>query len=136
MKRLLPLLLLLLSSAVLAESGAYRVEVIVFRNLLTSAVAAEVSELRSFSQYPALEDTGVALELTTQKADVSDGQLPAETGELLRPDLPEDLRVVNEKGNAMDTAWRRLSSSTELPAIGLHRLGAKPHRLLPARAYS
>ncbi len=111
MKRLLPLLILLVSSAVLADSGAYRVEVIVFRNLLTSATPAEVSELRSFSRYPALEDTRRAVSLAADRADVSEVQLPDELNEVLRSDLPDDLRMVNEKGNAMDTAWRRLRSS-------------------------
>ena len=91
MKRLLPLLLLLLSSAALAESGAYRVEVIVFRNLdvLTESVGTE--DLRSFSQFPSLEEP-------TQP-------------EVLRYDLPDDLSVVTQKSTRMDAVWRRLRSS-------------------------
>jgi hypothetical protein len=103
MKHLLPLLLLLISSAVLAESGIYRVEVIVFRNLLPAAVPAEVSELRSFSRYPLLEDT--------RPVDNSTAETAVEPAGVLRSDLPDDLRVVTEKGNAMDNAWRRLRSS-------------------------
>ena len=57
MKRLMPLLLILLSSASLAESGAYRVEVIVFRNLEAIAEASDVEKLRSFSHFPGLEET-------------------------------------------------------------------------------
>lgn len=95
MKRLLPFLLLLISSATLAESGAYRVEVIIFRNLdvLTDAVIEE--ELRSFSQYPGL-DRGE----------------PAEASlEIPNKHLPEDLNIVTRKSARMDGVWRRLRSS-------------------------
>ena len=56
MRHLLPFLLLLISTSTLAESGAYRVEVIVFRNLdvLTDSVTED--ELRNFSRYPGLEN--------------------------------------------------------------------------------
>lgn len=83
MKQLLPLLLLLASSALLAESGAYRVEVIIFRNLAVVADANLVDELRSFSRFPALEE----------------------------PDLPDDLKAIVEKTSFMDGIWRRLRSS-------------------------
>ena len=83
MKRLLPLFLLLVSSAVLAESGAYRVEVILFRNLLATAQFTETPELRNYSQFPDLEETS----------------------------LPDDLFVFTEKSSQMDTAWKRLRSS-------------------------
>ena len=56
MKRLLPLLLIFASSAGLAESGAYRVEIIVFRNLLVEAESTEIADLRSFSQFPDTEE--------------------------------------------------------------------------------
>ena len=58
MNRFLPLFLLLVSTAVVAESGAYRVEVIVFRNLLAGNDPAERAELRSFSEFPDLNDFG------------------------------------------------------------------------------
>jgi hypothetical protein len=83
MRKLLPILLLLISSAALAESGSYRVEVIIFRNLAVISDAIEVDELRSFSRYPALEET----------------------------DLPDDLSVLTEKSTSMDNVWRRLRSS-------------------------
>ena len=83
MKRLLPLCLLLISSAVLAESGAYRVEVIVFRNLAVNAEPVPSDELQSFSQFPALEES----------------------------DLPDDLIAIAEKSSHMDGVWRRLRSS-------------------------
>jgi len=83
MKRLLPILFLLISSAVSAESGSYRVEVIVFRNLAITADASQVEELRSFSQFPALEEA----------------------------DLPDDLLAMTEKSDYMDNVWRRLRSS-------------------------
>ena len=98
MKRLLPLLLLVASSAVLAESGAYRVEVIVFRNLSATDQFTEAAELRNFSQFPDLEDSGPA-----GLADVLPRNMPA--------DLPDDLIVVTQKSSQMDNAWRRLRSS-------------------------
>ena len=125
MKRYSPLLLLLLSTAVLAESKAYRVEVIVFRNLLATDEPAEVSELRSFSKFPDLRDAG-NLEGIVNPEDIADVTAPPQAskpsvnpdGESLddpflplRDDLPDDLGVVNEKSNRMDTAWRRLRSS-------------------------
>ena len=95
MRHLLPFLILLISTATLAESGAYRVEVIIFRNLdvLTDAVIEE--ELRSFSQYPGLdrgESTEASLEIPNKH-------------------LPEDLNIVTRKSAHMDGVWRRLRSS-------------------------
>ena len=125
MKRYSPLLLLLLSTAVLAESGAYRVEVIVFRNLLATDEPTEVSELRSFSEFPDLDDAG-NLEDIGNPEDTENISAPGQAlnppvdpnGEplaapviSLRDDLPDDLVVVTEKTNSMDTAWRRLRSS-------------------------
>jgi len=83
MKRLLPLLLLLISSAATAESGAYRIEVIIFQNLGADADTVQVESLRSFSGFPALEESN----------------------------LPDDLVVLVKKSSTMDTAWRRLKSS-------------------------
>jgi hypothetical protein len=107
MKRLLPLLLSLFSFAALAESGAYRVEVIVFRNLLAATEANEFLELRNFSGFPDLSDTG-----QIEKLPVGLAKEPA-TGlsGLLRSDLPDDLSVVTKKSDQMDNAWRRLRSS-------------------------
>ena len=103
MKRLIPLLLLL-SSAALAESGAYRVEVIVFRNLDVLAEPANAVELRSFSQFPDLEENKTNI-VGTQDGSVSDTYSPP------RSDLPDDLHVITEKAFRMDDAWRRLRSS-------------------------
>lgn len=83
MKRLLPLLLLLMGSSALAESGAYRVEIIIFRNLSVDVDATKVDELRSFSQFPALEESN----------------------------LPDDLVVITQKSTRMDAVWRRLQNS-------------------------
>lgn len=103
MKHLLPLLLLLVSSAVLAESGAYRVEVILFRNLLATNQSAETPELRNFSQFPNLE-------LSSSGKDLTKGSL-GELPDGFRHDLPDDLIVITEKSSQMDNAWRRLRSS-------------------------
>jgi len=83
MKRLVILFLLLMSSAVLAESGAYRVEIIVFQNLAVTADGVQVDEFRSFSRFPALLEAG----------------------------LPDDLKATDQKGTRMDGIWRRLRSS-------------------------
>lgn len=94
MRHLLPLLLLLASFAVLAESGSYRVELIVFRNLLAVSDVTEVTELRSFSQFPDLEKGS-----------------PAAGSEVFFSALPDDLQAVTQKSDQMDNAWRRLRSS-------------------------
>jgi len=85
MKRLLPLLLLLASPMVSAESGTYRVEIIVFENLAaaTDVIPVEVNEFRNYARFPA----------------VLDG------------DLPEDLIALQQKSDYMDGVWRRLRSS-------------------------
>ncbi|MDX2428600.1 MAG: CsiV family protein [Xanthomonadales bacterium] len=111
MKRLLPLLLLLVSSAVLAESGAYRVEVIVFRNLLATAKFTETPELRSFSQFPDLEETSPVGNWPAGSTDHLRQPVPADFSGNLRYDLPDDLFFVKEKSSQMDTAWKRLRSS-------------------------
>jgi len=95
MKRFLPLLLLAASSAALAESGAYRVEVIVFRNLSATADMVAAPELRSFSRFPDLK-----VEAPLQ-----------EPAAIMQDNLPDDLRVLTEKSTTMDNVWRRLRSS-------------------------
>lgn len=99
MERFLPFLLLLISSATLAESGAYRVEVIIFRNLDASTEAVSQEVLRSFSQFPALDQ-------------VEPGKFAAVEASLDIPgNLPEDLNIVTSKSARMDGVWRRLRSS-------------------------
>ena len=111
MKRLLPFLLILLSSATLAESGAYRVEVIVFRNLDALTESVEIDNLRSFSQFPSLEEPSQQEDLFNKPADVTPNQLPDDPASVLRYDLPEDLSVITQKSTRMDAVWRRLRSS-------------------------
>jgi len=113
MKRLLPFFLLLASCPVLAESGSYRVEVIVFLNLLTATESAEVTVLRDFSRFPDLENTQQAPVPPEAATGTLSGQLPAQLSTALRSDLPDDLRLVSEKSNEMDNAWRRLRSSQD-----------------------
>jgi len=99
MKRLMPLLLLLFSFAVPAEPGQYRVEIIVFRNLLATTEMNQASELRSFSEFPDLQNNGQA------------DNLPVGLSAVLRGGLPDDLSIVTQKSDEMDNAWRRLRSS-------------------------
>jgi hypothetical protein len=111
MKRLLPFLLLLVSSVSFAESGAYRVEVIIFRNLFVAADATVINELRSFSHYPDLEDTRPPGEPVESTAGELTPELPAELADTVRNDLPDDVIVSTERGTYMDDVWRRLRSS-------------------------
>ena len=95
MKRLLTILLIFLSSASLAESGAYRVEVIVFRNLDVVSDPVLEDELKNFSHYPSLDQILVA----------------EDSFEIPNKHLPEDLNVVTQRGSRMDGVWRRLRTS-------------------------
>lgn len=132
MKRLLPLVLVL-SSTAFAESGAYRVEVIVFRNLAVTAEPALVETLRDFSAYPALEEVVAPIPLgllpetdremdegSTEESELAETDTGDESPEAMEtaeafepphPDLPDDLRVIMEKSTAVDDAWRRLRGS-------------------------
>ncbi len=119
MKCLLILLLLVTSSTVLGASDAYRVEVIVFRHLQATADSKEAGELRSFSQFPDLEERKQAKDqVDSPRVDPPTASSPGDglTSELLaveeyRSDLPDDLHVVTEKSDKMDATWRRLRSS-------------------------
>jgi len=111
MKRLLPLLLLAASSAALAESGAYRVEIIVFRNLSATGEIAREPELRGFSQFPDLQNEGPPQAPAAEPAEVQAGDLPAQPVEIMQDNLPDDLRVLADRSTTMDGVWRRLRSS-------------------------
>lgn len=111
MKRFLPLLLLAASTAALAESGAYRVEVIVFRNLSASAEMVAAPELRGFSQVPDLQAGEPTQDPAAQPADVQSGSLQEEPAQIMLDNLPDDLRLLTEKSTTMDGVWRRLRSS-------------------------
>jgi hypothetical protein len=113
MKFLMTLLLLLASNALMAESGAYQVEVIVFRNLVATPEFKAVEKLRSFSRYPDITDTGLADMPTAEPGAVQSDLLDAQLAEVLRSDLPDDVHIVAQKSEAMDHAWRRLRSSQD-----------------------
>jgi hypothetical protein len=53
---LLPLLAIALPGAAVAESGNYRIEVLIFNHLESEAIAGEVDELRSFSRFMPLNE--------------------------------------------------------------------------------
>jgi len=107
MNRLLPFVLLFLCSATLAESGAYRTEVIVFRNLNVEIEPTTVQELRSFSQFPDIDEP--------EKTEASTATMPAELADDitadLRDDLPDDLQILPKRSDYMNDIWRRLRSS-------------------------
>ena len=115
MKRLLSILLLLVSSASMAESGAYRVEVIVFRNLLVATEATEVADLRSFSHFPDTAEINVPATPVNEPINKTANELtepsPESLAEWVPDDLPDDLRIILEKTTRMDDVWRRLRSS-------------------------
>jgi hypothetical protein len=79
----------------MAESGAYRVEVIVFRNLEVMTEAVREEELRSFSHYPDLQQ----MESDDISIEMSDAH------------LPDALNIITQKSARMDGTWRRLRSS-------------------------
>ena len=118
MKRLLPFLLLLISSATLAESGAYRVEVIVFRHLKAETEATAIEELRSFSQIPDIVETEQIEEPGETLPADSTNEHPVTVGGAPRGDLPNDLHIndlhiLAKRTTYMDDAWRRLRSSKD-----------------------
>jgi hypothetical protein len=98
---------------VVAESGTYRVEVIVFRNLSNTPEFSVVDRLRSFSQFPDVMDTGQTANEAAEPVAGQDGLAGATVFEALRADLPDDVRIVNQKSNAMEDVWRRLRSGRE-----------------------
>jgi len=99
MNRLLPFLLMLICSAALAESGAYRVEVIVFRHLQTSPEPTNIEQLRSFSRFPSAANLIEGNEAQEAR--------PAE----LSKNLPDELRVLPAISDYMNDVWKRLRSS-------------------------
>jgi len=115
MKRLLSILFLFVSSASMAESGAYRVEVIVFRNLLVATQATGVADLRSFSHLPDTVEIKVPAtpvnEPVSESANDMPGDLPGFLAESVPDDLPDDLNIILAKSTRMDDVWRRLRSS-------------------------
>ena len=118
MKRLLPCFLLLMSSAVLAESGAYRVEVIVFRNLAVATEqtgATSLEELRSFSRFPELKEIqqsdAAASEPATTAQRPDGNESPEAAPRVIPTHLPDDVRIIRQKSDQMDYVWRRLRSS-------------------------
>jgi len=118
MKRLLPFLLLLVSSAVLAESGAYRVEVIIFRNLAVATPMTEptrAEELRSFSRFPELEEAQQSKTLVAERSNETrraiGNDIAEETPRIIPDQLPDDVHIITEKSAQMDNVWRRLRSS-------------------------
>lgn len=111
MNRLLPYLLILISSAAMAESGAYRVEVIVLRNMNVEAESTVLHELRSFSRYPDAMETG---QIGTSDKPLPVGissDMPEFTGATSRGDLPDDLHILPDRSDFMNDIWRRLQSS-------------------------
>jgi len=112
MKRLLPFLLILLSSAALAESGTYRIEVIIFRNLHVVTETTVTEDLRSFSHFPGLEEPRPPEDLLQDPVnDLPDG-LSDELSGILHTDLPGDLHIIAKKSTRMNNVWRRLRSSS------------------------
>lgn len=83
MRRIFALLLLMTSALAHADIGGYRVEVIVFQNLLANVDAVEVDSLRSYSNVP----------------------------ELTESNLPDDLTVLLDKSQRMEGVWHRLRTS-------------------------
>lgn len=111
MKSLLSFLLLLVSSATLAESGAYAIEVIIFRHLIPETTTTGAQKLRSFSQFPSLEESRPPESLPDDPVGVLPAELPDNLPGVARNDLPDDLRIISQRSTRMDSIWRRLRSS-------------------------
>ena len=112
MKRLLPILLLLICSTTLAESGSYRVEVIVFRNLEAAAETGVSEELRSFSQYVELQRELQDIQPPARNSiDEQSLETADDPAEFIHSDLPDDFQIITQKSTTMDDVWRRLKSS-------------------------
>ena len=107
MKRIIPFILFLISTACLAESGAYRVEVIVFRNLDVVADPDRTETLRSFSRFPDLVPKQVIVDAT----EVAGGESPDDLTPVLHDGLPDDLVVNDNRSAYMNDVWRRLRNS-------------------------
>lgn len=110
MIRLIPLLLLFVSAATLAESGEYRIEVIVFRNLDAVIDPGSTDQLRKFSQFPDLQNIAVSVAQTEQDF-VTSGEFPDQLIDTLAGGMPDDLTILDGKSGYMDDVWRRLRSS-------------------------
>ncbi len=111
MKRLLPLLLLLVSSAGLAESGAYRIEVIAFLNPPTETIPIDVVELHSFSKFPDISEISPREENPPPTSNGSDGQATTLIAQFPPDNLPDDVNLIRKRTLQMDGVWRRLRSS-------------------------
>lgn len=79
---LIPVLIFGCASA-LADVGGYRVEIIVFQNLLANVDAVEIDKLQSFANAPGLQDDS----------------------------LPDDLEVLQDRSQRMEGVWQRLRNS-------------------------
>lgn len=135
MKRLFPFLLLLVSFATQAESGAYRIEVIVFRHLnvgtestgqfsgqvsrneeekagtVQESDQGETEELRSYSHIPDFAEPRSVNDLPAVPVDASNNALADDLAAPVRNDLPDDLNIIMQKSPRMNDVWRRLRSS-------------------------
>jgi len=110
MRRLTTLLLLFVSAACMAESGEYRIEMIVFRNLDVVIEPGSTPELRKFSQFPDLQGINAFLP-EVQETTQTDGQVPEQWLGTLPRGLPDDLTIVDGKSTYMDDVWRRMRAS-------------------------
>jgi hypothetical protein len=69
--------------------------------------------LRSFSQFPSLEETRPPESLLADPARVLPKALPDDLSVAMRNDLPDDLHIISQKSTRMDAVWRRLRSSDD-----------------------
>lgn len=107
MKRIIPFILFLISTTCVAESGAYRVEVIVFRNLDVMAEPDTTAKLRGFSHFP---DLLPDREISNETGEPPE-TLPQDLARVLADEFPDDLKVIGERSSYMDDVWRRLRGS-------------------------
>ncbi len=111
MRRLIPLLLMFVSAVSLAESGEYRIEMIVFRNLDLVVEPGSTVELRRFSQFPDSQGITASPAEETEGIPESIGEIPQPLLDTLTGGLPDELTILDGKSAYMDDVWRRLRGS-------------------------
>lgn len=109
MKRIALIALFIFSVPCLAESGAYQVEVIIFRNLDVMAEPLKSSSLRAFSHLPGLAAAGTTTVLDADTGALAESENTA--GEPVQSDLPDQFEFIGERSDYMNDVWRRLRAS-------------------------
>jgi hypothetical protein len=107
MRRITLLALFFISTACLAESGAYRVELIVFENIDSTAEPRTADTLRSFSRFPGPPPPVPE----TPAENDAETPLPGPVPLLFSGQLPDQFEFIDGRSDYMNDVWRRLRAS-------------------------